>query len=402
MLTKTLTYGLGKVMGFDESPIELSEEQAKLVYTELLKGFQDFAKLCNYATSLFFISNTLELDLKELGFNKSYGPILEKLKLDTHLNGKVLNQSYGVTKVHFTGDHGKRLKRGETSLPIHRADGTHPLYFHKDAVKLHRKGNDFYIVYNLFSVKWAKENNISDWIAFPIRLKKRDKTGISQLEKVVNEEWKKGSGQLVRRRRESGKKYHMHLSVKYEPQPYKEPSKDVVMGIDLGVNTPAVIHFRENGNSRPWAMFVGDGGLLLNARFVVRREIVMFLRALKKKDSPIQGKDREALLKKLRDSRRKEKRIIKTASQKIASTIADKARREGAGVWQMEAIGLDIKESKPWLARNWAPGVLIDAIRWQAVKYGADFKLINPKKTSQRCRGEERIRKIKHVNENQP
>ena len=72
-------------------------------------------------------------------------------------------------------------------------------------------------------------------------------------------------------------------------RPYKEITEKTVMGIDLGVNTPAAIHFRTDGKPNKWAMCIGNGRMMLHARGVVRREIVRLLRGLKRKDSPIQG-----------------------------------------------------------------------------------------------------------------
>lgn len=385
MLTKTLTFGLGKIHGFDEKPYALQADIETKVYSELIIGFRDFARVCNFSSSLLYISKTLNIDLKTIELNKSYGPLLKKIQIDTHLNGKVLSQSYGATKVHFTGCHGERINRGEMALPTHRADGKHPLYFRQDAVKIYREENNFYVLYNVFATKWAKVNGFPDWIAFPIIVKNRDKVSKTQLENILNGVWKQGGGQLVKNPRTSRRKYIMHLSVKYDPQPFKALSNQVVMGIDIGVNTPAAIHIRGVDNGNKWAMLVGNGHLLIQSRYIVRREIVGILRVLNKKDSPIVGKDRSAMQEKLRDLRKREKRIIKTASQRIASTIADTARRAGAGIWQMEKLSGSIKEGKTWLAKNWAPGVLVDAIRWQATQNDAQLTFINPQYTSQRC-----------------
>jgi transposase len=43
-----------------------------------------------------------------------------------------------------------------------------------------------------------------------------------------------------------------------------------------------------------------------------------------------------------------------------------------------------IKEDS-WLARNWAPGQLLDAIRWQAEQVGAELREVDPAYTSLMC-----------------
>lgn len=389
MLNKTLTFGLGRICGVDNKTGEfyyLQDEQQKKIYGHIRQGFRDFAKVCNYYASLFYTTRILNVTLENIGFNKGYVPIIEKLGIDTPLNGKILNQAYGLVNAHFTGEHGKKLMgSGESVLPTHRADGTHPLCFHKNTVKLKKIDSSFFIVYHLFAKKWAEQENLPQWIAFEIKIKRRDKTGESQLDRILSGEWKTGSGQLVRNKRDRGNKYIMHLVVTYEPDPFKTISETVIMGVDQGVTTPAAIHFRTNGEPEKWAMLIGDGKMLLNARAIVRSDIIRHLRGLKRKDSPLQGHAREAALERLKELRKREQRIMKTASQKIAASIAEQAKRNGAGIWQIENITGSIKEGKPWLAKNWAPGMLMDALRWQAKQIGAEIRLIDPRYTSQRC-----------------
>jgi len=390
MQTKTLTFGLGELKGYDvkkKTLIDLEDDVRKRIYQEIFVSFRDFAHLCNFTTALLYAGKILKVTLDQLDVNTGYKLIMEKMNLNSHLSGMVLGQAFGLAKAHFAGDHGKRLMfKGETSLPSHRSDGTHPICFHQRAVKLHKEEHHFYIVYQLFADAWAKQESLPSWIAFQIKMKKRDKTGLHQLERIYNKEWGQGSGQLVRNKRGQGPKYLMHLVVKYEPDPYKALDPETVMGIDLGVTVPAAIHFRKNGDGSSWAMCVGNGRMMINARGIVRNEIIRLLRGLKRKDSPLQGPARIAAMKKLKELRQREQRLMKTASQKLAALIADQARRNGAGVWQMEDLSLvDMKEGQPWLTRNWAPGTLIDAIRWQAKQVNADLQFVNPRYTSQRC-----------------
>lgn len=389
MVTKTLTFGLGVISGFDKRKglfVELSDEQRKKVYSAIRQGFYDFARLCNYTTSLLYTSRILKVDIKDLGFNLGYKLIEEKFDFKNTLCGDIKSQVWGLSKSHFTGEHGKSLMgSGQSVLPTHKSDGTHPIYFHKNAVKLLKIDRAYYMLYHIFSDAWSKEENLPAWMAFRIKIKPRDRSGIDQLEKILSGEWEKGSGQLVRNTRKRGPAYLMHLVVKYEPAPYKELSKETVMGIDRGVNVPAAIHFRTNGTPLEWAMIVGNGRLMLNARGLIRGEIVRLLRALKRKDSPIQGPAREAAKAKLKELRKRERRIMKTASQKIAAQIADMAKRQGAGIWQMEKLTKELKEEDSWLRRNWAPGLLLDAIRWQAEQLEVELRFVNPAYTSQMC-----------------
>ena len=388
MITKTLTFGLGTMFGFNKKNneiVEFTDEDRKKIYTNIRQGFYDFARLCNFTTTLLYSRKILKIDFKEYGYNTGYKPIEDKLGLDTPLNGLVKNQAWSLAKSHFSGKHGKSLMgKGESVLPTHKANGTHPLCFHQDAVELIKNDKTYYIIYRIFSDNWCKAEKLPPWVAFKINIKPRDKSGASQIEKILSEEWGKGSGQLIRNNKGKGTKYLMHLVVKYEPNPYKELSTTTIMGIDRGVNTPASIHFRTNGEPLKWAMNIGDGRLMLSARGLIRSEIKRLLRGLKRKDSPIQGAARASAMKRLKELRGKEQRIMKTANQKNAAQIATQAKRHGAGVWQIEELGKGIKEDS-WLARNWAPGMFLDSIRWQAEQLGAKLIFVNPAYTSQRC-----------------
>jgi len=388
MITKTLTFGLGVMLGFNKTEnqfVELTDEQRRKVYENIRQGFYNFARLCNYTTSLLYTSNVMKVDLNSLGFNTGYKPIEEKLCLETSLNGLVKNQAWVLAKNHFSGKHGKSLMaKGESVLPTHKANGSHPLCFHRDAVELIKNDNTYYILYRIFSNAWCKNEKLPSWVAFKINIKTRDKSGVSQLEKILSGGWDKGSGQLVRNIRGKGPKYLMHLAVKYKPNPYKKFSTETVMGIDRGVNVPASIHFRKKGVPFEWAMNIGDGQLMLNARGLIRNEIKRLLRGLKRKDSPIQGATRELMMKKLKELRNKEQRIMKTANQKNAAQIAIQAKRQGAGVWQIEELDRGIKENS-WLARNWSSGMFLDNIRWQAKQLGVELRFVKPAYTSQMC-----------------
>ena len=358
---KTLTFGLGEIQGYDprrRQLITLDDEQRKQTDSEIQKGFRDFARLCNMTTAVNYVTRILEVDLKDFGLNKGYKPYIEKFKLETSLGGMVLNQAGALAGAHFAGEHGKSLmRRGESVLPTHKADGTHPIYLHKNAVRLHREDKHWYIVYNLFMARWAKEKGLSAWVAFRIHAKPRDRVLIGQLERVLSGEWASGAGRLRRNPRRQGPRYIGQLTVNYRPDPCKPLSPSIVMGIDLGVMVPAAVHIRENGNARPWAKLIGNGRQMLATRAVIRNEIVRLIRALRKKNSSLVGPAREHALNRLRELRKREKRVMKTASQRIAAEIAEIARREGAGRWQMEALGGDIKEESTWLRRNWGPRV---------------------------------------------
>lgn len=396
-LVKTLTFNLGQPLAFDIRSKELSnleEDERKKVYTSLREGSETFAMICNVETAKEYAKRVLGVPSEHIAaFKPSYKAVKQRLDRQTALSGSILSQTYQLgSKPHFQGEHGKDLLvTGKRQLPTHRIDGTHPIMMRAAETKLIKSDGRFYLATQVFSKEWSDENGISNWIAFPIKIKPRDKTMADQLERVHQGEWTLKNSRLKKNTRTQGARWLGQIVVGYQPEPFKEIDPKIVMGIDLGVTVPAVLHIRdyrngeEMGKPQAWAMCIGRGRDMLVTRAVIRSDINRIIRALRSKDSPLDERSREAAKEKLRELRKSEKRVMKTASQRIAARIAEVARRNGAGTWQMEKLGGDLKEDKPWLARNWAPGAVVDAVRWQAAQVGAVLELVNPRYTSQRC-----------------
>jgi len=391
-LFKTLTIPLGNMYGYEKNNlIPLDDDKGKKIYNMLREVSQTYAKVCNIITSKMYLREILKIkkdDAEYEHLSDNYAPVFEKLKLKNNMSTHVISQSWVESKSHFSGTHKKELLiYGTRQLSIHKTDGTHPIPVRAAGASIIKKDGVYYLCVCIFNKKCADECNIHSWLAFALNFKPRDKTTASQIEKIItkSEGWELKNVRVLKNLKRHGNRWLGQIVVKYTPQPYKNLVPDIVMGIDLGVNTPAAIHIRKKDVPEPWEMKIGNGKAMLAARSIIRREIIMILRALKSKQSVLTGEAREAAQKKLKSLRQKERRVMKTASQTIAARMADVAKRNGAGTWQLEKLSQDIKEDKPWLARNWAPGMVIDAIRWQANQIGAQIIEIDPAYTSKRC-----------------
>jgi putative transposase len=397
LLTKTLTFGLGNPLGWDprlKNCIPLTQKQRKATYTGLRATSRILAQVVNMLNAREYIRRVMKVPEELVDeFKPNYTPIKRELKelgieeIDD-ISGATLSQTYALgMKPAFTGDHGKSLlMKGERQLPLHKINGTHPIYGRGEETKIVVEGGKHHIVVAIFSGDWAKKNDLkSGWIAFPITVKSRDKTMAEQLNRTISGEWKLKNCRIMRNLRKKGNRWLGQVVVAYFPQPFKRLDDTTVMGIDLGVNVPACLHIRKDGKPNSWAMMVGRGKDMLHTRSMIRGEIVRIIRSLRSKDSPLDGSAKDAAKDKLKILRKREKRVMKSSSQKVAARIADTAKRAGAGVWQMEELSENIKEDEPWLRRNWAPGMVVDAVRWQAEQLGAELVFVNPRYTSQRC-----------------
>lgn len=387
-LSKTLTFGLGVALGWDKkrkAPTPLDDAQRKLVYELLIRASKAIGQACNLETAKRYAREILGVPKEQADAFKPSNPILrERIDDCDWIAGGCLSQAYKLTDPHFQGQHKKDLLyTGKRNLPHHRTDGTHPIPFRKTETRLAALDGERFLCVEVFKASFAKDNGIPNWLAFPVVAKKRDRVLNAQLDRVMEGEWDLRNSRL--RRNPRGRlKWEGQIVVAYEPDPFKALDPAIVMGIDLGVNVPAAVHIRGPEGPQPWAMMVGNGRQMLASRNVIRSEILRIVRGLRTKDSALVGPARDAARERLRDLRKKERRVLKTASQRVAAQIAEAARRNGAGTWQVEALGGDIKEDI-WLKRNWAPQTLLDAVRWNAQKLGAEIVEVDPRYTSQRC-----------------
>lgn len=386
-LTKNLTFGLGKIKGYDRrsrTVYAVDEDTGRTAYKALIQCFYDFAALCNHTSSLLYASMVRKADLKDWGVSTGYADILDKFQLNTPLSPRALSQAYVFASTHFRGKLGKDLRAGKTVLSVHRANGTHHLMFPKTGNDIVCCDDKYFLCVNLFRANWAKEHNVPTWYAFELKIKKRDKSSRTELDRIASGEWTRGAAYLGRKREKSG--YVGHIATTY-PLTVKPLSDSMVMGVHFGYSVPTTIHFRnQDGKAYDWELCIGKGDNMLAARNTVRNEIKRILQALKSKDAaPLSISARDSMLSKLRKLRSQERNIIKTTAQRIASVIAHHAVRAGAGCWQIESFDPEDKLNNPFLARNWSPSAIQAALDWQAQKVGATIHRIDRAYNSQRC-----------------
>lgn len=386
VLIKTLTFGLGTVHGFvDDMPVELEEEQRKRIYICLNDASRTLAQIVNVMVSRRYAREVLNVKAKVVEeFTPNVKAIVARLEGAKALSSYATDEATTLAKSHFSSEHGMELLvKGTRALSTHRTDGTHPICIRARGADLIRHGDKYFLCGGVFRKEWTESEGLPNWVAFPIVAKPRDKTLREQLDRIVSCEWELKNIRFARRAG-GGRKWIGQVVVGYTARPNPKLSTSVVMGIDRGVTNPLTVNIRRDGKSESWARRIGNGRALLDAKFQIRRQIVALLRMLRRKDSIVTASQKENAQEKLRALRQQERNWVKTASRKVAAQLGEIARREGAGLWQAEKLGAEIKEES-WLARNWPTAVLLDAIRWQAKQVGAELVEVDPRYTSQRC-----------------
>ena len=387
---KTMTFGIGKPQAYFRRAREikpLEAEQGKLVYESLRNISKCFSQIVNQMIALKFSETVLGIPVKEFtDFKTNYKPIAERLGFYDIIGSGILNQANVLALAHFSGEHGKDLlARGIRQLPTQRTDGTSPIEYYNPAVNIVEQEKKIFLCVCTYPKKFIEDSGLpTQWLAFPMNFNESDKSGLAQMKRVASGEWEYKNARI--QRLAYGKnKWRGQLIVSYEPQPFKPLKENVVMGVDLGINTPATVHIRTDGAGERWSRGVGDGRGLLATRQQYKAEIERWRRALTTKGAGLSGQARTNTQKKLKELKNKEKNVVKNGAKTVAAQIAEIARRNGAGVWQFEDLQKGGMRENSWIARHWAPGMLLDAVRWQASQCGAELVLIDPAYTSQRC-----------------
>lgn len=156
-------------------------------------------------------------------------------------------------------------------------------------------------------------------------------------------------------------------------------NKDLILGVDLGINTPAYcavnigFHRKAIGSNRELVKFRGQ----LQARRKQLQRDARFARGGQGRCKKLGVLDKLTL---------KERNFVKTYNHKVSKDIISNAIRFQCGVIQLEnlsGIGKDKKNS--WILRNWSYFELQTMIEYKAKMNGIEVRYIKPAYTSQTC-----------------
>ena len=177
-LVKTLTLGAGTLHEFDKRKgeiAELSDDRRARAYVALRAASAAFAQLTNIVTARMYAQIVLGVPKDQAeAFATSYKPIQNRVADAIMLSGSIKSQTYRAAKAHFSGDHAKELLgKGATQLPTHRTDGTHPILQRATESLLTKLDDRYFLCIQVFDEKWAKENELPNWLAFPLVIKKQ-------------------------------------------------------------------------------------------------------------------------------------------------------------------------------------------------------------------------------------
>ena len=339
----------------DDSAIEELNNQVAMAEQEM--SDQELA-ICKYAT---------EMSTQTLSYNFAK-------EIETNIFGQILTCLRQGVLSNFNSD-ARDVKRGERAIRNYKKGMPIPFPWN-DSLRIEAEGGDFYLRwYNglLFHLTFGKDRSNNRMIVK--RCLKMDKDFEGEY-KLCN-----SSIQLAKR---DGKPKLFLLMVVNIPQEHVELNKNIVVGVDLGVNVPAYVATNITEERKA----IGDREHFLNSRMAFQRRY----KSLQRLKATAGGKGRAKKLEPLERLRKAEHDWVHTQNHLFSREVVNFAVQTRAATIHMEDLSGFGKDSdgnaddkKEFVLRNWSYYELQNMITYKAAKYGIKVEKIRPAYTSQTC-----------------
>ena len=287
----------------------------------------------------------------------------------------------------------KKIEKGECSVVNYKAD--QPLELHKDAIKLQKEKEDYFVKLSLLNRGAIKKNNFSN-SSIHFRIKMRDKSTRTILERCMSGEYEIDASKLIYKKKD----WYLLLTYDFTPVKPKGLDPEKILGVDLGIYCP--ICASVNGDNQRFYIWKGE-------IYVFRKKIENMMNLQKKRNEDLdevrkkvearkrslqkQGKycgdgrighGTKTRIRPIEEIGDKIARFRDTVNHKYSRALIEYAVKNGCGTIQMEDLkGIKDKEKK--FLKNWTYDDLQTKIKYKAEEAGINVVCIKPAYTSQRC-----------------
>jgi len=267
---------------------------------------------------------------------------------------------------------------------------TDELMLKKQEREKHERFDRYEMSFNLISKEYAKQIGRKDgW--FRVALAVKDDYQQAIVDRVISREYKLSFSKLTYDKRK--KKWFFMMAYTFESK--KVPvDKKKIMGIDLGVNVPAMLAINRDAY---YEQAVGDSQEVwrFEKQMLERRKKLLQQRKWCGEGSV--GHGQKTRLKPLEKLGNKIANFKDTKNHAWSRYIVNEAIKHGCGVIQMEDL-TGISESNKFL-KTWTYFDLQQKITYKAKEVGIDVKLVDPAYTSARCSrcGHIHMKENKHI-----
>lgn len=191
------------------------------------------------------------------------------------------------------------------------------------------------------------------------------------------------SSSIKMEKKEKGFDYYLLLVFDIPKEKYTL-NKNVVVGVDLGINVPAYVATNITEDRKA----IGSREHFLNMRMAISRRY----RSLQRLQGTASGRGRKKKLEPLERLREKERKWVQTQNHLYSRDVVNFAIQVKAATIQMEDLsgyGNDeegnVVEEKKFLRSNWSYFELQTMIKYKAQKVGINVNFVKSAYTSQTC-----------------
>lgn len=199
------------------------------------------------------------------------------------------------------------------------------------------------------------------------------------IQKIFEEEYTIHGSQIQLQKRKNGKGDDIYLLLSIEtPQVEHRLDENTVVGVDLGVATPAVCALNNKWQPRE---YIGNGETFIAHKQKIKNQRKSLQKNLTTNTG---GHGRNKKLNKLNKLKASESNFADSYSHKISKEIVDFALKHNAKYINIEDLtGIDTEHEK--LLGLWKYYKTQQYITYKAAKHGIEVRKINPRYTSQIC-----------------
>ena len=335
----------------------ISELSNQIAVAEKEMTDQELA-ICKYAT---------EMPTQSLSYRFA-------TELEVNIFAKILDCLKQGVFATFNSD-AKDVKRGERAIRNYKKGMPIPFAWN-DSLRIEAEGSEFYLRwYNglRFHLTFGKDRSNNRMIVRRCLKMDEDFEG----------EYKLCNSSIQFAKREGKTKLFLLLVVNI-PQERVELNKKIVVGVDLGINSPAYVATNITDERQQ----IGRRETFLNARMAFQRRF----KSLQRLQTTAGGKGRKKKLEPLERLREAEHNWVHTQNHLFSRDVVKFAIKAQAATIHMEDLsgfGKDndgnADERKEFVLRNWSYYELQNMIAYKAAKYGIKVEKVKPAYTSKTC-----------------
>jgi len=355
-------------------------KQTKVFRAEILKPinytWREFGSIISVATYQVaclaneVITKELLLSRKEIEKGSTFCSMITACKeIPLSFNVKCAVCRQARLKYHALA---KKLLRSDISLPTFKNNS---LYIVAKGITINKTVDDEWVVrMTILPGRGADHPSV---VLRTKGLAEKSKGYYQILERIASEEYKLGFCQL-QRDKVRGKLYLL-MSYTFETNVSTPPVPTRIMGVDLGVATPAYCAF--NDSVKRLSLFV-EGEKLLNMRRQIQGRRRKVIRGIAKHELR-RGHGLSGKFHPIQSLEQKWVNFRRTWNHTLSSRIVDYAIKEQASTIHIE--DLSANGIPRFLGKDWPVAELLQMITYKGEDAGLKVERINPYKTSQVC-----------------